>query len=222
MARRSYKFTVKTHDEFGTLGFAPKWYPSGDPLSGMAVAHDILEHFPGDPGDAEGEFMALGAAYWIRGESGFMQRNGNRNPPEEHIASDFPMIWRIHHGTHGRTGFRSPPRTRGAVDIIDQCKNIVYRACRLLSEEECERLPDAAERELIAQWLARGYVLAERRYKKIDPCISGHDIAYSLFGRIEEQADRLLTQAEEGMELTVNIDVRALSVSLSLDYPEYD
>lgn len=49
---KTYVFTVKEHEEFGGLGLAPRWYPNGDPLGGMAAAH--VEHFPGDAGDTEG------------------------------------------------------------------------------------------------------------------------------------------------------------------------
>jgi len=59
---KRYTFEVAEHEEYGSLGFKPSWYPKGDPLGGMAVAHDILEHFPKDDGSAEGEYMALGAS----------------------------------------------------------------------------------------------------------------------------------------------------------------
>ena len=66
-----YTFKVEEHEEYGSLGFKPSWYPNGAPLGGMTAAHDILEHFPNDNGGAESEFLALGAALWIRGDAKF-------------------------------------------------------------------------------------------------------------------------------------------------------
>ena len=59
----------------------------------MAVPHDILEHTPNEKyGAVEGEFMALGAAYFLRVETGwFSERRGNQNGIDN-LASDIPMI----------------------------------------------------------------------------------------------------------------------------------
>src|SRR5687768_7898741 len=59
-------------DEYGYDGWLPvnrKDDPYASPANGFTVAHDILEHEVDKIGGAEGEFMALGALCWIRGES---------------------------------------------------------------------------------------------------------------------------------------------------------
>lgn len=43
------------------------------PGLGLLVAHDCLEHFKGDDGSCDKEFMAFGAMLWIRGFSGELQ-----------------------------------------------------------------------------------------------------------------------------------------------------
>lgn len=89
-----FEFVVEEHKEYGMTGLRPKWMPDGDPLTGMATAHDCLEHVPEScrVGFAPGEFMALGAAVWIRAGGGYWANKGSPVPPESHLASDFPDI----------------------------------------------------------------------------------------------------------------------------------
>ena len=41
-------FAIEMHEDYGTVGLRPVNVPHADPLPGMATAHDMLEHFPGD------------------------------------------------------------------------------------------------------------------------------------------------------------------------------
>ena len=188
---KRYKFTVKEHSEYGSLGFAPKWYPAGDPLPGMAVAHDILEHFPKDDGSAEGEYQALGAALWIRGESGYFQRNGNINAPKGHISSDLPMIWRI------QSHVRECKVVRD-VTLMETCRETVQLGVKLVEDEYLEysdqSIPSEIEREYIARWIATGFKRAEKRYSYTD----SYTVAYQLFRGIEEAADKAFTAETKG------------------------
>jgi hypothetical protein len=212
---KTYRFTVAEHEEFGSLGFKPSWYPHGDPLGGMAVAHDILEHFPNDDGGAEGEFLALGAALYIRGETGYFQRHGNVNPPEVHLSAEFDMIWRAHTERDGRSDIREVSRVRNT-ELLDTCRKIVRLGVKNLEENgvEPEDLPNHGTRELIARWLAKGYVKAARRYRKLDQ----HTLSY-VFGKIEEAADKALKYADEGQVLTVWLDLKRYDVRTDLEYP---
>lgn len=45
---QKFTFVCKTHDEYGGLGWALKSKPHFEPLPGMTVAHDVMEHFPRD------------------------------------------------------------------------------------------------------------------------------------------------------------------------------
>ena len=40
-----YEFIAEEHEEFGMLGWKLKDCPGMGPLTGITVAHDILEHF---------------------------------------------------------------------------------------------------------------------------------------------------------------------------------
>ena len=218
---KTYKFTVKEHKELGMLGFAPQWYPNGDPLSGMAVAHDILEHFPNDEGEAEGEFMALGASYRIRGETGYFQRNGNVNTPAQHLASDFPMIFDITEQQRGSTRIK-PCLKKARVDpeIREMFQRIIEYAKEELAEQEREEVLYQEDEQHIINWLTLGYVKAEQRYSWKKYRFDFYSLAHVLFQSIEEQADRLLKRAEEGMELTVRVNLRQLEATCELDYAE--
>lgn len=210
---KTYTFSVKMHEEYGTLGYAPTWYPNGDPLSGMAVAHDILEHFPHDPGDAEGEFQAFGAGLFIRGDTGYFGRNGNMVPAEEHLASEIGMVWGYHTGRDNRTTLR-PCGVMKYHETMDQCRKIALLGMGDFVERG-EPIPSEKNIELIARWIARGYKRASIRYAKHD----AYEIAYQLFEPIETQADALLKHADEGMVLTVHVDLSHLKVALDVDYP---
>lgn len=210
-----YTFNVKEHREYGSLGFAPSWYPSGDPLGGMAVAHDILEHFPKDDGSAEGEFMALGASLWIRGEAGYYS-NGT---PEENVASDFPLIFDVVNYQSNCPSFRTPPRHRADEHVEELADNVLQKASKLLREER-EISIHQTDRDKIARWLTYGYVKAYRRYKAIDRHFSPYEVCYSLFKPIQDKADNLLKVASEGMQLQVKVNYKQLDVQLTLDYME--
>lgn len=206
---KRYKFTVAEHHDHGSLGFKPSWYPAGDPLGGMAVAHDILEHFPKDDGSAEGEYQALGSALWLRGDSGYFQSRGNVNPPEVHLASDFPMIW----GIQGYV--KECPLVRDS-ELMETCREIVRLGVKNIQEESSTTPPSAIARENIARWMAKGYKRAQKRYKNVD----AYTVSERLFRGIEESADKALGHAEQGMELVVSVDFKNLKFRSFLDYPE--
>ncbi len=200
-----YKFTVAEHEEYGTMGFKPSWYPAGDPLEGMAVAHDILEHFPHDSGSAEEEYQALGASLWIRGCGGYKQ-NGT---PEENIAADLPMVWSI------QGAVRSCGLSKES-EVIEQARAAVTHWMREKQYIDRENKPTDADQENVARWIAKGFQRARKRYRKHNP----YTLCYRLFEPIEEQADKALKYAEEGMVLTVRVDFINLEIRVSCDYPE--
>lgn len=209
---KTYKFVAAVHEEYSTLGFIPSWYPNGDPLGGMGVAHDILEHFPGDKGDAEGEFQALGAALFIRGESGYFQRNGNVCSTEEHLSADIPEILANHVYRDGRSSFRPCVKTTDK-NLLETCRRIVELGTEEIEKEQ-EVFPSPSQQEHIAHIIASGYKRAAKRYRQHD---SGA-IAFRLFKEIEEQADRALKKAEEGAVFTVRVNLARMQAATECDY----
>jgi len=210
---KTYKFIVAKHEEFGTLGLRPAWYPNGDPLSGKAAAHDILEHFPKDDGSAEGELMALGASNYVRGDGGY--NNGYRyyNRVED-PGSEIPDVWSRLVNREGRTALKSCGVAReGMADaraMIDYGRND-------FRERFGDEAPSTNDKEVMARWVARGYVKAQRRYRRVigDACALGE-----LFTRIERGADAALKRAEEGEEMLIYVNIKRCEVRIDCDYPK--
>lgn len=235
-------FIVEKHEEYGTWGLKPEDMPHADPLMGMAAAHDILEHFPGDDGGVEAEYMAFGAMILTRAEGGYWQRKGNVNPPESHLASDMPELFR-HFQFEGFT-FRDPGRTRPVQEDAEQTiQDAVREGCKLIREEfcdsdsccgECSDLDHGCDgecdchdtansarmftsdqtRERMVGWMRRGYRKACRRFKGISPWTLAET-----FIAIEEGCDKILREVEgndfgTGERITVSVDVSRYDVKI--------
>jgi hypothetical protein len=213
------KFEVKEHQEFGTLGFAPGWIPDSDPYSGMAVPHDILEHMPSEKyGPVEGEFMATGAMYWIRGETGWFC--GRSIYGIENMSADIPDI--MTRVAYEEQSFKAPPKTRRLDESIeDDFKAIIQKGMKMLIEDDCldgDQLSDLEARHVregMLGWMRKGYRAALKRYRDVD----NYSMSY-LFTRIMERSGALLKCAEEGQVLTVRIDLQSMNAHLDLDYPK--
>ena len=211
---KRYDFVVAKHEDYGELGLRPVWYPTGDPLSGMAAAHDILEHWPHDNGDTEGELMALGASCWIRGDGGY--HNGYRRYDSVRDPStDIPDVW---DRTIEREGgiIQSCGLVRDST-ALDMGRNIIaegFKEIRERSERTC--WPSKETRERMARWIARGYVRVQHRYRHV---IGGACAMAGLFKRIQDAADSALKHAEEGMIFTVFVNVKRSDMRAFCDYP---
>lgn len=211
-----YVFVVERHEEYGELGFKPKWMPVADPLGGMAVAHDILEHIKNDDGSTEHELLALGSSMWIRGDGCYYDAKGLAcNDEAKYIGYAFPELFRIHEQEHGGGHIRFFRNVYG--DLRERCERVVHEGNKRLREDEMEPLGTQDQR-MARNWLAEGYRRARRRFyeqRGLDACTVAH-----YFLQIEKEADGLLGQAEEGMELTVHIKFNEMqSMRMSIGYP---
>jgi len=212
-------FVCEEHEEFGELGLRPADVPNADPLTGMAIPHDMLEHFPGDDGGVEAEFMALGAALLLRGETGWWQRDGNINSPDQHIASDFVDLYR--HVAYEGFALLDPGTVEPVNDCADDVLSLAVRkGLALVREEEepseiLELFTCTQSAERILGWLRKGYAKAEERYASVDI----YTLVYSCFGIIETGVDKWLESGEaEGKTLDVEINLENLEVSMSAGY----
>lgn len=207
-------FVCERHDEWGTLGWRPEFMP-GDPYPAMAVAHDVLEHLPGDDGGAEAEFSALGAAVYVRGETGWFYSTfpGNVNSAEQHISSDFRDI--MQRVRSGEQTLRAPRRTCSC-DADSMIETVIRLGSKNMVSEGDAPIPES-QRKLIRGWMRIGYRSAARRYR-----VAGqHGSAY-LFTTIMEGAARALKMADEGCKLLVSVNLRRGSATTKLQEPDYD
>lgn len=219
MTARTFTFEVAKHEEYGTLGFRPTWYKAGDPLGGMAAAHDILEHWRNDDGSAEGELMALGASGWIRGDGGYTSTYGRYYDRVRDPAGDITDVWDRFIYRDRRTELRpcGLVRDSSAIGNARDCVAEAMKTIRERMEEGTAERPSKEAQERMARWIARGYVQAQRRYRHV---IGGACAMASLFMEIEREADKALKHADEGMLLTVAVNVKRCRADVACDYPE--
>ncbi len=198
-------FECAEHEEFGSLGWKLKGASGMDPLGGMAVAHDCLEHFTAEDG-VHHEFMALGASLFVRGPYYYSRKGRYESNPGVHIASDLPGI--LHHVQNEGYSFQEAPRTRsldsevveGWIDRMFQkfhsnCEEYAHEDLRLTAEDERN----------IRSWMRIGYRKAVKRYRGRD------GEAMNLFCYIENAADKALRGCGGGEELEVCVNFSTLT-----------
>lgn len=219
------RLRVEMHPEFGTLGLTPLWMPGhqSDPLTGMGVAHDVLEHGKADVC----EWQGLGGAVLVRASQGYFQRGRGNPDAAENIGSDFRELFYLWEGQD----IPDPGRTRPVDDdeLIQECVNT--GCTMLLSEFDSDSDTDqrraallwtrTAQRERMVGWMRRGYRAAQRRYK-------GRQLAEveQTFRAIEQEVDRFLdgrTEHEpfEGLEVVLHVNVRQCTARLEVEEDPY-
>lgn len=199
-------FVVEIHEAFGEKGARPIDMPGADPLGGMAVAHDVLEHFPNDDGSVAAELRALGAALYVRGASGVFYRNGGVRSQEDAIAVEFPDLYR--HLVYEGYELARPPRTCRVdemEEVFDECITKGFRNIR--DQEEKDTRKEFLDRSLWLGWLRIGYRRAERRFRRV-----GYHEAGAMFTKIETWADKFLKHAEEGDRFAVSVSLARRTV----------
>lgn len=208
---RRYTFDVARHEEFGTLGLTPRWYRNGDPLGGMAAAHDILEHFKNDDGQITGELLAFGATMFIRGDGAYFTNGGE----VENLSGEIGDIW--WRFMDRRESFPDCPPSRDA-EVRQRAAAIIGKGIEHMRYRfEEGDLPSPDHRARMERWLCRGYRLARRRYR------SHRTDAATLawfFRQVEEACDKAIKHAEEGMVCEVFISVLRCDFRVDCDYPK--
>lgn len=200
-------FVCERHENYGELGLRMRNRPHFEPLTGMAVAHDLLEHFRNDDGRLSGELMALGASIHVRDGENYHTRRGNMNPVHKHLAAD--MVQQVYYTEQsGDRLLRDCGRTARLPDDYAEysVQEALKSSIRLLrTEVAADQFPSwltgDEQRRRFVGWLRRGYRAAQRRYRGIP--------SYTLmeaFIAVERAADNFLKYAEEGMEVRISVD----------------
>lgn len=214
-------FVCQIHEDYGSLGWAPTWMENADPYTGMAIPHDMLEH-PAKcrVGVIADECMALGAAWWIRGETDWFGRTVYRSKPEENLCVEFQTVMEPYwegHPVHGF--FPSPPRCRRSSYLYKKMQEIAWMGqdflLREFSDNDDTRLLTDQNCEYIAGWMVHGYRHARARYRTCD----NYGLSV-LFSRIADDADKNLKYADEGVKYKVSVNLRRLDFSSKLLYSE--
>jgi len=219
-----FEFECAEHREFGGKGWRLKGHPNFEPLQGMAVAHDCMEHFPKDTGTIDQEFMALGASYVTREGESYYQHKGSMWSAAHNVASDMPRLLQGLLG--GEYSLYPPPKTRRMQEDYEENFVIdVYNETISLMKSEFpdqDREADEKDQALIKDfmagivpWFRIGLRRAKRRYRSVPSFQLCH-----MFQTIEKEADKHLKHAE-GYEL-LQVNMTGRDVTVRLHYPEDD
>lgn len=209
-------FECREHEEFGSLGWAMVGKPAFDPLGGMTVAHDILEHFPNDNGSVEDEFMALGASLLVRDGNVYYAQKGSRYSAGANIASDFVEHYHVMCRERSGFSFQEPGRTQTPRDIESDLDTIFHEGRKILQAElepeDYNEFFSPQQQAKARGWFIRGYRKACRRYRNIEPfrlCV--------VFTAIEQKADKLLEYAKIGQRMKIAVNIKAEKVIAGIE-----
>lgn len=199
-----WTFKCKEHQEYGSVGWVLANIPAFDPLFGMAVSHDVLEHWPNDD-STTGELMALGAMIHVRGEEYFHQAGKVYTRPSYHFSGELgELMLKIQWGEW--VSLKQYPKTSAHTDddfAREEIAEGVRLAARHITEEHNDLYPNPTAKEWanVSYWLTHGYNKARQRYKDID-----RYRLLEIFCEIESKADEALKTAEAGItELIVSL-----------------
>jgi len=161
-------FECAEHQDYGTLGWRMVTQPNFDPLTDMALPHDMMEHRARDTGTVEEELQALGASLHVRNMEQFYVDMGQANPdPAVNIASDFPTLFNQY--LAGRE-LNTPPKTVPIDDVEEVIDRVFIECANFVKWNEMDALTED-QKTSIRGWVRLGYRRAQKRYANIDPYI---------------------------------------------------
>lgn len=200
-------FVCAEHQEYGGLGWKPLNRPMFDPLQGMGVAHDILEHRPRSTDSLADEIQAFGAMQHIRGSEYLRDKGRHIKSQAENSSYEIvDLLIKAHMGfIPGLADIKDVPSCPDIFNELVVLDIAVWNQLQqVLSEEgeEVEPLQIWTEetRSRLHKWYRRGYLGAKRRYRGIDR----HELLNAFQG-IEAKADSLLKRAYEGQCMAVSL-----------------
>lgn len=173
---RVRRFRIAEHPDYGGLGLAPTWMAGAqsDPLSGMGVAHDILEHGPNDAV----EWQGLGGSLYVRGLTGYFSRPGGVGNPSavQNISGEFHNLFQLWEGQPIPQPHKTRPLPYDAESllqaIIAEGKASTLAECSYSGEEamrQAEQWLSPNQLAKMAGWMRMGYRACIDRWRPIDP-----------------------------------------------------
>ena len=185
----------------------------------------MIEHEADEnDGDVETETRALGAVYFVRGETGYFSRNAGGNPdPVYHIASDFVQLFEAFAFQGDKLGDIDKPH-EDPYGMIEDFEAIVDAGIKNARDEHRDNdedglLPEFAAARAWFVWLMiDGYTAACERF-------DGKGFrALELFDAISKCTDSALDYARDAAEfgyLELTIDTAAAKFSARFYTEQY-
>jgi hypothetical protein len=202
-------FKIIENDELEMLGFLEVGAPSEfEPLAPMGTAHDCLEHFKGDDGSIDHEFMALGCMLYIRGEGGYWNEPYEKNCSMELSAT----LWRYY-----EQGYKMRDPASNRIEISESIQLVCEYARKGIPDEHhaVDRSRLRLFLEAAAYWLQVGYNRAIRKYpNRYQAC--------DVFREIEYQLGKVLQVAQEYDMVEVQYIMTTRYVNVKLFNHEYE
>lgn len=219
---RHYRFDVTQNDDTGMVGLAMQGRQWAAPMSGMAAIHDILEHGANDDGSVEGEIMAMGASFLIRGEEYNHTARSFRTSPGYHWSGE--LVEQADRYMRAEQ-LRDPGRTCRITDheeVEAWAQEACQEARKQWASEHDGPLPawlSEAEQWRIIGWVRRGYRKAFDRYSRLGlTCYPG--FLAQFYTDVQKAADKALTHGDEGMVIDIAVDLRRFDFRVESYFPK--
>lgn len=232
----TYTFNCAMHKEFGTLGWQGDMLDVFEPVEGMGVAHDILEHgYHKQANMAFEELMALGATQYTRANGLYwykenpMQNRRGKHPFVHNVGSDLYSIMRYYLEHHNeRLFFNHILQDTPSSHRLDQGDDIMAEGAEAMLDSILEELYDDDNKEFfvknrdkllrnILYCFRTGYRNAVHRYSAY---MNDEEVCH-MFIEIKNEANKYLKIAEEGDQLIVRMVITNQFLNVSIKQPYY-
>lgn len=211
------RFRKTMNEDFGEPGWLMEGAPSTYfPIGGLAVAHDIMEHRPGDEGTVKDELLAFGAMVYLRGEGGYWHQRGRaRTSPGDQIGGELASDLGIKYGGIA-DGVPDPGRTLKLEEHVEEWLAQAIQVARTELHAHGHDFSPNQINEFFTHavgWMRRGYRAARKRYTNSSP-----SYLTDLFMQIEDRADNLLKEdMADYCPMVVQVDLVRHRVNVFLD-----
>lgn len=217
--KRQEEFFWAHDEERGVSGWVLARMPHFDPVSGMALAHDLLEHTDTYPG-MEGEALAFGGICYIRVEGGYFDeqaaqspwRKPDRNRDADGLGLELAQFFMQRGGADGSWELEhteEPPVDDKELEVF--FANLVRAVSRhgqaLINSPTPENVRDIRKCAVsLIPWLRRGFRKCEDFWEAKCP----QDVA-CLFSQLEAAIDQDIARVDhqlgDRIEVQINDDL---------------
>jgi hypothetical protein len=211
-----YRLKVKEHEEYGLGLVVDVGRPYFEPLQGLSIAHDVLEHtIKPHPNPYIDELMALGGLIAGRVETGWCSQYGRWSRVSD-IAADVEVLASgcINSGKYLEWGGCKAHLLHNT-HLKDDIRDAVLKGIKD-AEYECEESIDC-DIDSTTAWIIKGYQAYKKRFRRL----GNYGVANTIFNSIATCCDNLLKQANDGETYSLHVDFKGYNAFITNDYGEH-